>query len=320
MRKFLILAAFATVLGGSFPAPTLVAQGFSFPHEKHSTFFAECSVCHAGIASGDATAVYPEYTTCTACHDGSTAPVIQWEPPEARNSSLRFTHSPHDFGCETCHLPQGSDHLEALAIPQPETCLGCHEPGTNHQEAEQCGYCHAQVTDFSLTGPGLSPPFHGEAFQLSHGAAASAVQPDCNSCHTENTCIQCHDGLGSSEFHPVNFLASHGPEAYGRVSDCSTCHNTEAFCRECHLNLGFDQSSSFFSTFHNDQGLGFFSHSFGARQDLESCVSCHQQTDCMRCHSSQTGMGVNPHGPGFDASALMNLNKSTCDLCHTGGG
>ena len=320
MRQLLSLALWAAVLGGFTSAPEVAAQDISFPHEKHSVFFAECSACHSGVTSEEPGEAYPEFATCGACHDGATAPAIQWEPPEPRASSLRFTHSVHDFGCETCHLPQGADHLEALSIPQPETCLGCHAPETSHQEAQQCGFCHAQVSDIRLTEQGRTPPFHGESFKLSHGAAASAGQPDCTSCHTENTCTQCHDGLGSSEFHPINFLASHGPEAYGRVSDCGTCHNTEAFCRECHLNLGFNQSSSFFSTFHNDQGLGFFSHSFAARQDLESCVSCHQQTDCMRCHSSQTGLGVNPHGPGFDASSLMNLNKSTCDLCHPGGG
>jgi hypothetical protein len=321
MRKFLSLAIFATILGGFIPATQLVAQEAPFRHEIHTALFAECSACHVGLPSGDPGETYPDFTFCGACHDGATAPAIQWDPPESRalSSSLSFTHSPHDFGCATCHA-LAEEAPVGIGFPQPETCMSCHAPERTHEEAEQCDFCHAQVNDFSLTGPGLSPPFHGEAFQLSHGAAASSGLPDCNSCHTENTCIQCHDGLGSSEFHPVNFLASHGPEAYGRVSDCGTCHSTEAFCRECHLNLGFDQNSSFFSTFHNDQGLGFFSHSFGARQDLESCVSCHQQTDCMRCHSSQTGLGVNPHGPGFDASNLMSLNKSTCDLCHTGGG
>ncbi len=320
MKRLLISAASAAVLGAFAAVMPIQAQGFSFPHEIHSAFFSECTACHAGVASGDPNEIYPASATCAACHDGSTAPATQWRPPDSRTSNLRTAHAPHDFGCEACHLPQGPDRLEALSIPQPETCLGCHAPGERHQETESCDFCHAQVMDFNLTGPGLSPPFHGEAFKLSHGAAASTGQPDCNGCHTENTCAQCHDGLGSSEFHPLNFLASHGPEAYGRVSDCSSCHNTEAFCRECHLNLGFDQSNSFFSTFHNDQGLGFFSHSFAARQDLESCVSCHEQTDCMRCHSSRTGLGVNPHGPGFDASSSLNLNKATCDLCHTGGG
>jgi hypothetical protein len=27
---------------------------------------------------------------------------------------------------------------------------------------------------------------------------------------------------------------------------------------------------------------------------------------------------VNPHGPGFDASSLFDLNKETCELCHGG--
>jgi hypothetical protein len=35
----------------------------------------------------------------------------------------------------------------------------------------------------------------------------------------------------------------------------------------------------------------------------------------MRCHSAQTGLGVKPHGPGFD---LSNLNLAGCKLCHRG--
>jgi len=318
VRQLLSLAACATALAVLLPATALYAQGGSFPHETHSAFFPECSACHTGATSGDLAEVYPQLATCTACHDGATAPAIQWEAPEPRASSLGFTHARHGFDCATCHSStEGTSG--GMDFPQPETCLSCHAPGTNHQEAEDCGFCHAQVTDFSLTGLGLNPPFHDPGFESSHAAAASAGQPDCTSCHTENTCTQCHDGLGSPQFHPLNFLASHGPEAYGRVSDCTSCHNNQAFCRECHLNLGFNQEGSLFSGFHNDQGLGFFSHSSAARQDLESCVSCHQQTDCMRCHSSQTGLGVNPHGPGFDASSLFDLNKDTCKLCHGGG-
>jgi predicted CXXCH cytochrome family protein len=319
MRRVLTLATSAMVLGGLFQAADLAGQDGRFPHESHSAFFSDCGACHSGIASGIAAEVYPGTSTCAPCHDGSTAPDLKWTPPEKRASSLKFTHSPHGFGCETCHMPQGSDHLEALSIPGPETCMGCHNPGVEHQQAEQCGFCHAQVVDFRLTASGAPRSFHGDSFTLSHAAAASAGQPDCTNCHAENTCTQCHDGLGSPSFHPVNFLASHGPEAFGRVSDCTACHSTEVFCRECHLNVGFDQGGGLSASFHTDQGIGFFGHSLGARQDLESCVSCHQQTDCMRCHSARTGLNVNPHGPGFDASSLISLNKATCDLCHTGG-
>jgi hypothetical protein len=317
MRNRRCVALAAIVLGGFLFAKPLLAQSGSFPHDTHSPFFSECSACHTVVPQEDQVGTYPEFSSCSACHDGSTAPPIQWAAPEPRSSSLAFSHSPHGFDCSTCH--SSSDGTPgAMSFPQPETCLSCHAPETNHEETEDCGFCHSTVSTFAFTDPGLSAQFHEPGFERSHGAAASAGLPDCTSCHTENTCTQCHDGLGSPEFHPLNFLASHGPEAYGRVSDCTSCHNNEAFCRECHLNVGFNQEGSSFSSGHNDQGVGFFSHSFAARQDLESCVSCHQQSDCMRCHSSQTGLGVNPHGPGFDAVSMFDLNKDTCKLCHGG--
>lgn len=317
MRTSPGLAITATVLGLLLPEMQLFAQEVSFPHGTHSAFFPECSACHTGMTASDPAGFYPDLATCTACHDGSMAPAIQWETPEARASSLDFTHAAHGFDCATCHT-QAEEAPTGMSFPDPETCIGCHAPGANHKEAEDCGFCHAKVTDISLTGFGLEPAFHEPGFRTSHASAASSGQPDCASCHSENTCTQCHDGLGSPDFHPINFLASHGPEAFGRVSDCTTCHNNQSFCRECHLNLGFNQEGPLFSSFHDDQGVGFFSHSFAARQDLESCVSCHQQTDCMRCHSSRTGLGVNPHGPGFDASSLFDLNRETCELCHGG--
>jgi hypothetical protein len=319
MTRATQVALLATVLGSIVPTSALAAQQ-RFPHETHSVFFPDCGACHAGVASGTEEGLYPESSMCAPCHDGSTAPQIQWDPPEARASSLRFPHSPHSFGCETCHLPQGPDHLEALSIPEAETCMGCHNPGTEHQQAEQCDFCHAPVNDFRLSRSGLENGFHGEGFVSSHGPAAAAGQPDCTSCHRENTCTQCHEGQGSPDFHPINFLASHGPEAYGRVSDCSSCHNSEAFCRECHLGMGIQGAENAVAPFHDNQGLWILSHPQAARQDLEGCVSCHKQTDCLRCHSAQAGLGIRPHGPGFDASILQDLNKATCKLCHGGGG
>jgi predicted CXXCH cytochrome family protein len=263
---------------------------------------------------------FPESSMCTACHDGASAPAISWTPPAERASSLRFTHTPHTFGCQTCHLPGGPENLAALSYPEPETCLGCHAPGTDHQQAEDCGLCHRSVTQLDPVKPGGTPSFHEEGFATSHGAAASLGQPDCSGCHEESTCLSCHEGQSSPSFHPLNFLASHGPEAYGRVSDCSGCHSPEAFCRDCHVGLGFQAGGALMSTpFHDDQPVWVLSHSQAARQDLESCVSCHQQTDCLACHSASAGWGVNPHGPGFAGDALQDRNKMLCTLCHISG-
>jgi len=318
MRRTLLLALSAMALG-SFVTPTGLTGQSGFPHDKHSGFFSDCGACHAGIASGTPADVYPEFTLCAACHDGTTGPIIEWQAPGPRESSLAFTHAPHGFGCNMCHLPGGEEDLAALSYPEPELCLSCHAPDTQHQVAD-CGFCHAKVTTLQRTQDEAAPPFHGNGFVDNHGAAASTRQPDCASCHAENTCTQCHDGQNSNDFHPLNFLASHGPEAYGRVSDCTSCHTSEGFCRECHMNFGLEGGGNSVAPFHDNQALWILSHPQAARQDLESCVSCHQQSDCMRCHSASSGLRINPHGPDFQGSSISERNQAMCKLCHVGGG
>ena len=102
MKRLLILAA-ATVFGVLLPLSSTLAQQASFPHSTHLGFISDCSGCHTGVASGEVDQTYPELSTCTVCHDGSTAPAIQWQAPEARASSLDFSHTAHGFDCTTCH-------------------------------------------------------------------------------------------------------------------------------------------------------------------------------------------------------------------------
>lgn len=315
MKRALLLAATATVLGVGVWIEALDAQE-RFPHQTHSVFFAECNACHAGVSSGKAEELFPQPSMCAPCHDGATAPSIRWKTPAPRESSLRFTHTTHPFPCAMCHLPESPEDLAAMSLPQPETCLGCHAPGQKHLQVEDCGTCHAPVTSLRVRGPGGPTPFHGPGFTESHGPAAGADQPRCSSCHAENTCIQCHDAQGSPGFHPLNFLASHGREAFGRVSDCTSCHQQEAFCRECHLGVGLQGGGTVAAPFHSNQPAWILSHPQAARQDLESCVSCHQQSDCLRCHSASIGMRVSPHGPGFNASGLADRNLGMCRICH----
>jgi hypothetical protein len=233
------------------------------------------------------------------------------QPPSHQAAGFELSHGP-------------------MAVEAPADCSVCHDRAS-------CSTCHGAATHLpeailmipavGEAGPrGVQAPprtggsFHEAGFATAHAAPASARQPDCTSCHSEGSCIECHDAQGSPSFHPLNFLASHGPEAYGRVSDCTSCHSAEAFCRDCHLGLGLQGEGSFVAPFHDNRPLWVLSHPQAARQDLESCVSCHQQNDCLRCHSASSGFGVNPHGPGFDPSRISDRNGGLCIVCHKGGG
>ena len=160
---------------------------------------------------------------------------------------------------------------------------------------------------------------HPSGFATTHGTAAAAGQLTCSNCHTQGFCATCHAGehQGRRTFHPANFLARHSVEAYGRSNDCARCHNPEAFCRTCHLNLGIAVRADRNAAYHTGQPLWLLQPGQAARQALESCASCHQQKDCMRCHST-LGWGVNPHGPGFDASRMASRNRQVCLRCHLG--
>ncbi len=326
MKRALSLATAASIFAATMGTPPVLAQS-AFPHDAHSVFFSECSACHAGVGSESFQGVYPEVATCAACHDGSTAPAVGWTPPTSpRTSNLKFAHGTHDFGCAMCHQPGGEQDFAGIGYPEPATCFGCHvtEAEGVHLAAEgECMTCHLPLAESRLNEfharefPVPKSHQYGDFYQ-NHAAAAAAAMADCSVCHTETTCNDCHEGQGSPSFHPTNFLASHGPEAWGRTSDCSTCHNAEGFCRECHTSLGLNATGDTGVGYHTGESFWILSHAPAARQDLESCVSCHQQTDCLRCHSAQSGLGVSPHGPDFNASSIQDRNKGMCTLCHIG--
>jgi hypothetical protein len=57
-------------------------------------------------------------------------------------------------------------------------------------------------------------------------------------------------------------------------------------------------------------------HGQAARQNLETCASCHTQRDCTQCHGVLGAFKVNPHGRDFDAAAAWQRNPRSCFGCH----
>jgi len=156
---------------------------------------------------------------------------------------------------------------------------------------------------------------HWPGFITSHSTAASSRQMTCSNCHAQRFCTECHNGEGRHDFHPVNFIARHAAEAYNRQLNCVQCHSPEAFCRTCHLNIGLSQRAAHNAAFHTAEPLWLLQHGQAARQSLETCTNCHQERDCLRCHST-IGQGVNPHGPNFNARKMQAANPQMCLECH----
>lgn len=336
-----------------FPTPpTHAADDFVLAHgDAAREAGASCAVCHARescarchLNAADVapiTALAPDERVARL--EASKTP--EWpEPADHRRRDWAFEHGQAveagsatcanchaETSCRTCH---GAADIPAIAaLPEP----GAGEPA---------GVRVARTR----------PPGHTAEFVTGHGGAAAANLPNCSSCHLESQCAECHGAAGRGPvepapgtgtagapsgvsrqdagllrhlapspgedrpgYHPENFLLRHGAEAFSVQTVCSDCHSTEAFCRDCHASTGvaIGAGGGAGGAFHDAQPNWLFEHGRAARQGLEACATCHQQTSCLRCHSAKAGLRINPHGPGFDPDRVSSRSTMSCGICHT---
>jgi hypothetical protein len=121
-------------------------------------------------------------------------------------------------------------------------------------------------------------------------------------------------------YHPAAFLSRHTASAFGRDAECSTCHNTQTFCRACHAQIGLVPAGGgrLGPGYHDDGPLWLIRHGQAARQNLESCATCHRQVDCTQCHGVLGAFKVSPHTLAFDAERAWARSPRTCLACHVG--
>lgn len=306
--KALISVAVAAVVAAaatSSPADTNRApvwQG-GFEHAKHIPLL-DCSACHGGITSGGP--AYPDPSFCANCHDGSMQPRVDWSPPsEGSRANLRFSHTEHPaLECAQCHQRDAE-----VVRADVEVCLACHGI-SEHQNAQvsDCSVCHVQPP---------APSSHSFEWRAQHASEASASPEQCATCHVRADCLDCHRPDAASPaggYHPADFLQGHPAASYNRQTECSTCHNPGQFCQACHQQAGLVSEGRDIGAGYHDGNRNFIGgHSQVARQNLESCVACHTERDCLRCHTR-----FNPHGPDFDAEKWRNANPTVCLACHGG--
>ena len=316
---------------------------------------ASCDRCH-GTDHGDLSGVTADATqplaTCATCHVGYRSDVgmrvarVDVPPP-----NLRFDHAVHhrrNIGCSQCH--GAVDQLAQAgrnAMPRMRSCLQCHAmPGPSRGKARgECITCHLSrggiiKTHFS-SGKLVPPPWlggadHGPRWIETHKQAAGANSRLCASCHQEKECTDCHDGrVRPRRIHPNDWLSQHGVASRMASHRCTSCHRQQSFCVTCHTRLGITQSGPYAV----QQGRGRFHpppdiwtdgprrrghHAGEARKNLEVCVGCHVERDCLACHATaarggpSVGHGTSPHSVGFTGrcAQAFRRNPRACLVCH----
>ncbi len=271
---------------------------------------AACATCHVR-------------QRCLSCHVAGTEAEIAAIP--AAPPSMELPRFAAFYPTPPSHLESGfeSSHGELASAGD---CATCHT-------REDCASCHTEPlpdraaalpsrTRAAAPGVGLQahlPASHRSPFFLRSHQTLAASKPDaCATCHTQAYCAECHDGTAPASFHPDGFVDTHPAAAYGREMECANCHDAEAFCRACHVQVGFGSQGRLGGGFHDAQPLWLLRHGQAARQNLESCASCHRQTECLQCHSQRGSFQVSPHGPGFDAQRAWERAPNTCFACHLG--
>jgi doubled CXXCH motif protein len=266
-----------------------------------------CAVCHAR-------------DFCTQCHvNAPEIKAIQALAPDSRSLAIQA-------------------ELKAPVSHQEPTFLSGHG-GSAKRDAARCAFCHTRescmachrtrpeiVLALPNSSPGrglgaqivLRPGYHPAGFADRHAPQARSAPAKCSACHARAECLECHrpNPGADGNYHPAGFLTRHPSAAFNRQTDCAVCHNQGAVCTTCHEQSGMVSTGRLQRGYHDANGAFALNHGGAARQNIESCVSCHSERDCLTCHSALGGRSFNPHGPGFDPDRLRQRNPQMCAACH----
>jgi hypothetical protein len=310
-----------------------------------------CDACHGTdhtnldkvIAGSDATG------QCGFCHQGYSPAngntVAHQEMPRANLLFDHKKHVDHNIGCAQCHgAVQELELATRDQLPRMRGCFGCHQMPDSASRGEAksaCETCHVRgpgATRIRTMFPSgvLEPPRwlhnaeHTPDFILRHKWVAGNDSQFCSNCHTEKYCADCHDGrIRPRSVHPNDYISMHAIEARMATQRCTSCHHEQSFCLGCHERVGISMSGPpgvrESGRFHppkqiwSDPPRQLGHHAFEAERNLNACVSCHIERDCVVCHGAQgVGGGFDPHKTGFvgGCGAQFKRNPRPCFVCH----
>jgi hypothetical protein len=220
------------------------------------------------------------FKECNACHKSNG---VAFTHDESWTKEHRLYAERRPNNCKDCH--------------QQSFCLDCHTGGEIDQDLNKSNF-----------GPDYMPKSHRTDFREIHPIKAREDPRACYRCHdAQRFCAECHNKFKPDDIAPVSHreqfsdikLSSIGPShAQFNSSQCQTCHLSGVFPAH---------------TWSSE-------HAREARRNLASCQTCHPNGDvCMKCHSAETGLRINPHPRNW--GAVMNnfgraVDNRTCLRCH----
>jgi hypothetical protein len=291
---------------------------------------------------------------CAWCHQGYNPGdgnrVAKFQIPRP---NMLFDHKKHldrNIKCQQCHGEVQELELATRdQLPRMRGCFGCHQhpdAAARGDAKSACETCHIKggATDGGrlktvfATGT-MTPPRwmhnaqHEPDFIQRHKIVAANDSQFCANCHKEDFCVGCHDGrVRPLSIHPSDYLNIHPTEARLATQRCTSCHREQSFCLTCHQRLGITMSGPSAvreaGRFHppktewSDPPRKPGHHAYEAMRNLNACVSCHIERDCIVCHGARgVGGGFNPHIGSFAAgcSSQFRRNPRPCYACHDPG-
>jgi hypothetical protein len=308
----------------------------------HGTNHTDLLAVQANAGSGKG-----KLSECASCHEGEIEGnrVARVKIPVPNLSFSHAAHASRNITCAQCHanVAEGAKATRE-DLPRMQSCLKCHSGGENTGDAKAaCETCHVKggaaeggrIQTAFASGKLLPPRWmqnaaHDSGFLARHKLVAGNDSQFCANCHKEDFCTECHDGrVRPRSIHPNDYLSMHAIESKQATQKCASCHREQSFCLGCHQRLGvamsgpqavresgrFHPPKEVFSDLPRKPGH----HAQEAARNLEACVSCHTERDCVSCHGA-AGIGgrFSPHPPDFAAQCgrLFARNPRPCLVCH----
>jgi hypothetical protein len=148
--------------------------------------------------------------------------------------------------------------------------------------------------------------------------AFKTMKFDCSGCHnftlaSDNSEVKAEAGLTKSSLKSSDFK-----------SLCHQCHNTEdnrfkAAPKECIICHSNTDLSKVIKPISHQNAAWKTTHSLNARTEGTSCLNCHIQADCLKCHLRRNDIEMVNHSRNFKFthSVEARAQPHRCDACHT---